>query len=464
MERNDWQGPGVDTDSWLVSGHSNGGQGTWYALTHHPDKIIAAAPVSGYLSIQSYVPYQLWQPIDPRRRLVLDASMNSYRHELLAENAKGIPILQQHGSDDDNVPAYHSRLMSQLLSLTGWHSTYAELAGEGHWFDGVMTTEPLRNFYNKHLKMPTRVPQRQCPRSGNAGEFSASFSLVVANPADTGPKRGVQVTHLEDPGQLGRVDVLTDCASHSMTVKTSNVVGFLIRPYDHQLLLSVDNQKIRLPNMLLDTNYLGLWKDHNGLWRITTAAEPKSLLAIRKGRQLGGLEAILRSTGRFTIRYHDNTTYRTALQIARNLYQYFSADSSIEHMDVKPNNQIGNVISVTTGMRLPRSVLHSFPVEVTADRVLSIRDSDGRQRLYAEDSLSAIFLRPLGDEGLEMVIWGADVDSVAIAARLVPMLTGVGQPDFVVLGDSSRWDGVNGALAMGFFDHAWNVSKSSFFA
>ena len=28
------------------------GQGVWYALTHRPDKIIGASPVSGYSSIQ----------------------------------------------------------------------------------------------------------------------------------------------------------------------------------------------------------------------------------------------------------------------------------------------------------------------------------------------------------------------------------------------------------------------------
>lgn len=480
IERNDWRGPGADVDRWLVSGHSNGGQGTWYALTHYPDNIFAGAPVSGYLSIQNYVPYQLWQPMDPRRRSVLGASMNGYRHELLAENAKGIPILQQHGSDDDNVPAYHSRLMSQLLPLAGWHSTYAELAGEGHWFDGVMTTEPLRNFYDKHLETPARVSRPKCSTSESAGDFPPPFSLIVANPADTGSKGGVQVTHLDDPGQLGRVDVSTDCASHFMTVTTSNIVGFLIKSHDRHLSLSVDNQEIQQTKTQLHEDCLELWKDHDGLWRvrrtsihiselhsheqITTTADPKPVLAVRKGRQLGALEAILRSMGRFTIRYHDNTTYRTALQIARNLYQYFSADSRIECMDVHSTNQPGNMISVMIGMGLSKSVLHSFPIEIVAHGKLSIRDSDGRQRLYSEDKLSAIFLRPLRDEGLEMVIWGADAESVAVAARLVPMLTGVGQPDFVVLSDSSRWRGADGALAMGFFDHAWNVSKSSFFS
>jgi hypothetical protein len=42
-----WSGPGVQTDRWIVSGHSNGGQATWYALTHRSDKVLAAAPVSG---------------------------------------------------------------------------------------------------------------------------------------------------------------------------------------------------------------------------------------------------------------------------------------------------------------------------------------------------------------------------------------------------------------------------------
>jgi pimeloyl-ACP methyl ester carboxylesterase len=97
IEKVGWTGPGVDVDRWIVVGHSNGGQGTWYALTHRPDKIIAAASTSGYASIQKYVPYELWQPADPRRTAVLSATLNSYRHEMLMANVRGIPIQQQHG-------------------------------------------------------------------------------------------------------------------------------------------------------------------------------------------------------------------------------------------------------------------------------------------------------------------------------------------------------------------------------
>jgi pimeloyl-ACP methyl ester carboxylesterase len=53
IEHAGWKGPRVDVDRWIVTGHSNGGQGAWYALTHRPDNIVAAAPLSGYASIQS---------------------------------------------------------------------------------------------------------------------------------------------------------------------------------------------------------------------------------------------------------------------------------------------------------------------------------------------------------------------------------------------------------------------------
>jgi predicted peptidase len=135
IENVGWKGPDIDINRWIMSGHSNGGQGTWYALTHRPDKILAAIPVSGYTSIQKYVSYEFWQPADPRRTAIIGASLNSYRHELLMANTRGIPIQQQHGEVDDDVPAYHSRFLAQQLYLAGANSNYNELPGENHWFE-----------------------------------------------------------------------------------------------------------------------------------------------------------------------------------------------------------------------------------------------------------------------------------------------------------------------------------------
>ena len=76
IRRMNWVGPGVEVDEWFVTGHSNGGwlvasysharlisallgQGTWFILTHRPDVVMAAAPVSGYSSIQGQTQTEL---------------------------------------------------------------------------------------------------------------------------------------------------------------------------------------------------------------------------------------------------------------------------------------------------------------------------------------------------------------------------------------------------------------------
>jgi len=241
IESTGWQGIGVDTEKWLISGHSNGGQGTWYALTHRPDKVFAAAPVSGYLSIHSYVPYQFWRSMDPRKRAIIEASANSYRHELLASNAKGIPVFQQHGSLDDNVPTYHSRLMSQLLSETGWPSEYSELPGKGHWFETVMTTEGLQNFYTEQLKSP-KSPSINL----------TDFELVVANPGDMGSKAGVTVLYLEDPGQLGKLRASADRTKADWKFQTGNILAFQLEGRG----MSVKTVKIDEQHLVLDDSAL----------------------------------------------------------------------------------------------------------------------------------------------------------------------------------------------------------------
>jgi poly(3-hydroxybutyrate) depolymerase len=55
MENVEWKGPGVDIRKWFVAGHSNGGQGAWYTMMQRNDKVIAGAPIAGYLSIPGRV-------------------------------------------------------------------------------------------------------------------------------------------------------------------------------------------------------------------------------------------------------------------------------------------------------------------------------------------------------------------------------------------------------------------------
>ncbi|KAF2840269.1 hypothetical protein M501DRAFT_1002585 [Patellaria atrata CBS 101060] len=451
INHTNWEGSAVNIDRWIVSGHSNGGQGTWYALTHIPDKIVAAAPVSGYSSIQNYVPYHLWHPMEPRRYAVLQAASNDYRHELLVENGRGIPILQQHGSIDDNVPAFNSRLMSLLISQAGYSTNYVELPNRNHWFDTVMTTDALKAFYRASVKLDTVSSKLE------------NFTFVVSNPGTMGSKGGFQVDHLEDPGQYGRIDVQVSFQRCEYRVRTSNILQF------RYLGSACSNPAFIVDEEEITTDCAGivcstLYFSRNTAEKRWQFSGTTPQIPSRFGKQLGAMDAILRSKGPFIILYEEDSAYPTAVQISRNLYQYFSADSEVTKDLEKKHMSTGNVITISTGQFPPRSD-NRHPIQQIGD-TLSVRDGSGEWHKYNDEEVpAAIFLQDVGDDSrLELVIWGKDSENLMTAARLVPMLTGVGQPDFVLLGKSSGLKGVEGAVAMGFFDHMWNVTESSYFS
>ncbi|KAF1918088.1 hypothetical protein BDU57DRAFT_446112 [Ampelomyces quisqualis] len=428
-----WEGLDVDSDRWIVSGHSNGGQGTWYALTHRPDKIVAAAPVSGYASIQKYVPFELWQPTDPRRTAIVSASLNSYRHEMLMANVNGIPIQQQHGAIDDNVPAYNSRFLAQQLYLAGANSSYNEVPQQNHWWDTVMTTPELVHFYYTQARNDDKLPRRL-----------DEFGIVVGDPGDMGSKGGIKVLQLNDPGQYGKVDV------KGHVIRTTNIKSLLFDPWLWKDTITINGNQVDPSDFVAQVD-VGL-----------TSTQEESSKLQRCGRQLGSMTAVLRTRGPFVIQ-HANTTgaSRLALQISRNLHQYFYADATIQCSlsDQTVTHTTGNIITLALGDTL-LGQLQDFPVHVGSS-TCSVVDSQGNRQEYGSQARGAAFLRPADGERLELVLWGADEEGLRQAARIVPMLTGVGQPDFVVFGESAKWRGIEGVLAMGFFDWKWDVTASS---
>jgi hypothetical protein len=139
------------------------------------------------------VPYHLWHEADPRKTAIVQASLNTYKHELLTPNMRGTPIFQQHGQDDDNVPVYHSRRMHQLVGEEDWWTDYIEVPGKGHWWEGVMTEAWLSGFLTHFLNEQPWIPV-----------LPYTFSVVVANPGDTGPKGGIAIDQLEEPDRYAR--------------------------------------------------------------------------------------------------------------------------------------------------------------------------------------------------------------------------------------------------------------------
>ncbi|OAL25655.1 hypothetical protein AYO22_04644 [Fonsecaea multimorphosa] len=450
-----WNGPGVYSDKLLIAGHSNGGQGTWYFASHQPDRLLGAAVASGYSSIENYVPYVLWNEADPLQNAILETSRSSFRHEILTENLADLSIFQQHGSADDNVPAYHSRLMNALLEQGGGIAQYSEMLDKGHWFDGAMTTKPMMEFYLQHLTSYHRgltVP--------------TSFAVVVPNSHDMGSRYSIVVDQLSSPDRLGRIKVKTELCGSLVQwhIRTENIHRFHLDP-SVQLANAPDELLIDDVPHVFDAGrgVASFIKSPSNVWGRDVVLDWRTLDQ-RYGRQRGALDAILRSTGPFEVIYDSSKTLSIAVQASRNFLQYFGADTNIlpfsEYEQALERG--GNIITICLGDFVPEARLPRFPIRLTDEEVLFTGPDYRSKSFHFREGMGGVWLRPLPGERLELVVWGIDEPGLRQAARLIPTVTGAGQPDFVILGSEARWKGHGGAIAMGFFDRNWKISSASY--
>ncbi|KAH0019016.1 alpha/beta-hydrolase, partial [Aureobasidium melanogenum] len=185
--------------------------------------------------------------------------------------------------------------------------------------------------------------------------------------------------------------------------------------------------------------------------------------ALRDRNQLGGMDAIFRTQNTLQIISHCQKARHTAVQISRNFCQYLGADTEILESGMGPPRQYSNIVRVVLSNNPPASLLRNFAFQVDSSHGISIRTTVGQMTYPSSVGLGAIFLRPLPAGAVELVVWGYDADGLDVASRLVPMLPGVGQPDFVVADKRMLQEGAGGVLAMGSFDHLWNVTENSYF-
>ncbi|KAJ3120897.1 hypothetical protein HK098_004132 [Nowakowskiella sp. JEL0407] len=218
----------VDKNKLVYTGHSNGGQGAWWLVSHYPDLAVAAMPAAGFMKIQLYTPYFLRVGdafADPTLRGILEASISEHDIDLYSSNLAGIPILARSGGSDDNVPPMHTRRMIRLVNEWARDPNIAivsEIPTQGHWFDGVMSDDIMQSFLDKYLVRKVLEGEgRELKMEGGekgelkVGEFQKisvpvlphSFTLSTLNPASTGTKGGIRILQLEVPFRLGQIQV-----------------------------------------------------------------------------------------------------------------------------------------------------------------------------------------------------------------------------------------------------------------
>ncbi|EXJ91742.1 hypothetical protein A1O3_00292 [Capronia epimyces CBS 606.96] len=452
-----WDGPALESPKLLIAGHSNGAQGTWFYASHQPDRVLGAAAASGYSSIENYVPYLLWNEADPLQVGIIQTSMNSFRHELLTENLAGIPIFQQHGTEDANVPVYHSRLMNTLLAQVGQVADYSELPGRGHWFTGSMTTPSMLDFYHGCLNGSNPIPT-----------VPTQFTFVVPNSHDLGSRYGIVIDQLATPDRMGRIKVTTSLhgSINRWHIRTENIRRLHFSPAAHlanapdEIVLDDMPQGVNFANFTEKESFV---KFETNIWGREVALEWRNIEQ-RYGRQRGFLDSILRSAGPFELVYCSDQAFQLAIQASRNFMQYFGADSNINPClrYKEALHRQGNIITIGLGTTIPPASLPTFPIQLGEKQILLTTKDSNTISIPRTSGMGGVWLRPLPDSRLELVVWGHDEVGLRQASRLIPTLTGAGQPDFAILNNEARWKGHSGAIAMGFFDYNWRISAASF--
>ena len=156
---------------------------------------------------------------------------------------------------------------------------------------------------------------------------------------------------------------------------------------------------------------------------------------------------------------------RIAKNVAQNLYLYFGAEVDIRFdYEVEDVLLSGNVISLgmedeNTYVQNIRSHL-KIPFPLQANKQAIYINDTTKNHIYRGEGSGAIYLHPLARSRVLIIICGTDQLGLEKAAKLFPYRTGVGQPDWIVVGSKIGVQGMQGVEAMGYYSNLWDIESS----
>ncbi|PWN23594.1 hypothetical protein BCV69DRAFT_279525 [Microstroma glucosiphilum] len=297
----EWYRPLTDTrpsDRYFLIGHSNGGQGTWYGLTHLSDRFVGGVVAAGYMSLQEYVPFTWTEgrhSTDPILRAILDAALNDYRNDMHASNLVGMPLLVKYGVEDDNVPPWHSRAMVSLID--DWNAESAvkekkwprivEVPHRPHWWDEVLREDDVQAAIDAAESDPAspRVPP-------------SKFTLTCSDPSEMHGMFGWKILEVDVPGRVARLEVeyveATEAVDASIRLRTTNIRRLEVDESSSSLrglescTVFIDQESVASRLRGVRTGTMTFYKER--LWSLV---EDEALSSLPRPRQISSITSLL---------------------------------------------------------------------------------------------------------------------------------------------------------------------------
>jgi hypothetical protein len=439
-----------------LTGHSMGGHGTWHIGATYPGRFAAIGPSAGWISLWSYLGLRnadsgltgeaahladlLRRPLAPSDTLAL---VHNYALE-------GVYVL--HGDGDDNVPVSEARSMRQQLGSFHPDFAYHEQLGAGHWWGNpCVDWPPMLDFFERH----------QLPRP----EEVRHVDFATASPGVSAWCHWAGIEAQTEQGKLSSVDLQHDPSKLHFAGATVNVarlaldVGHL-KPGE-TVAVELDGQKLAVP---WPADGRRLWLRREGrTWSATGAPSA----ALKGPDRYGPFKEAFRNQVLFVYGTR-GTPEETAAALAKARSDaetfWYHGNASV---DVVPDtawesaaDRDRNVVLYGNGDTNAawKALLGDSPVQVSHGTIRV-----GEREEKGED-LACVFVRPRpgSDRALVAAVAGTGVAGMRLTWTLPLFHSGVGYPDWVVLGPEVLARGRTAVRGAGFFGNDWGLPTGEF--
>ncbi|CAO1627392.1 unnamed protein product [Parajaminaea phylloscopi] len=469
----------------VIVGHSNGGQGAWHAMVHGGDDILAGVVAAGYIKLEEYVDFA-WRDLrhtaDPILAAILDSARSVFANDLHASNLAGLPLLIKYGARDDNVPPWQSRAMATLLGQ--WNALACvpkerwprmkEVDGRGHWWDEILREDDIDGFLKAAVEGADRA--RPPPQK---------FVLTTVVPSMTEGRFGWRIVETDIPGRIARLEVEYVDAAASFRVRSNNVRQIELRGPTHV------NAAARAGGCLLPVDIDGVtvsmqwtrklityarhdergWQMHRGAPPPTP--HPRLLCPISLLLDRGPPILIVQPTRTSKERRHKYASVSRRWAQSLLLYTGIRAVLVVPEGsgDCRPYMQHTCVFMGGTDENAHLQLFQrSLSKPVDFIKHLGAGQFTVRDRTFAAPGTALLYAMPhlsarSRDTGIQArsrayVVAGTDLDGIERAGRLLPVRTGTGVPEWIVVGAQADRFGGGGVLAAGWYDRSWGFSPA----
>jgi poly(3-hydroxybutyrate) depolymerase len=419
-----------------LTGHSMGGHGTWNLGAHLPGTFAAIAPSAGWRDFWSYAGKPEENP-DPVLELIDDAA-NASRTLLLEENYLHAGVYVLHGDADDNVPVSQARFMRERLAAFHPNWAYYERAGAGHWWGNeCMDWPPLFRFLRDNVT----------PESVDA------VSFVTVNPAINATCHWVTIHAQERSMEPSQVDARLDREAGKLTATLDNVacVRFDLPDVGHFELNGSEYMTTPHGGPSYFTREDGEW---------IPAERPND--GLKSPRRAGPFKDAFRRDMTFVVGTHGSAERTRLLYAKARLdseifgYRGNGAVSIVGDADYDPA-VYGNVILYGNADD------NAAWATLLADSPVQVRDGGLAvgERTVAGDDLAVLFVWPWRSSPERLVAAIAPTGDVGarLAATLPYFVSGLGYPDWTVVGAEMLEVGAAGIRAAGYFGPYWDLES-----